>query len=139
MITLRHAVKALQSGSNKFKRVALDHAWPERQTTSQRSMTCHFSSSTSSLRYRRASHKHASHRHASHRCASRRHLAGVHLAGMHLRPGRHMLISPLLLALLLVPLLIVSLVPLVVLLFVLLVVLVVGSMLQTPYKARSRN
>jgi hypothetical protein len=51
----------------------------------------------------------------------------MHLAGMHLRPGRHMLISSFLLALLVV-------VPL-----VLLVVLIVGSMLRTPHKARSRN
>jgi hypothetical protein len=62
-------------------------------------------------------HRRASHKHASHRCASRGHLAGMHLAGVHLagvhlagmrlagthlRPGMHMLISSLLLALLLV-------------------------------------
>ena len=59
-----------------------------------------------------SAHRRASHKHASHRCASRGHLAGMHLAGVHLagmrlagthlRPGMHMLISSLLLALLLV-------------------------------------
>ena len=58
----------------------------------------------------------------------------MHLAGMHLRPGRHMLISSLLLALLIVLLALLLVVPL-----ALLVVLIIGSMLRTPYKARSRN
>jgi hypothetical protein len=76
---------------------------------------------------------------------------------MHLRPGRHMLISSLLLALLLV-LLALLLVLLALLLrpacpaprpacsaprpacpLVLFVVLIVGSMLRTPHKARPRN